>query len=60
MSQSYSIPLKKVAEEQGFTLLHTSADYAQIQLTTADVNRPGLQLAGFYDYFDPQGDIKNI
>ena len=54
MSQSYSIPLKKVAEEQGFTLLHTSADYAQIQLTTADVNRPGLQLAGFYDYFDPQ------
>ena len=54
MSQSYSIPLKKVAEEQGFTLLHTSADYAQIQLTTADLNRPGLQLAGFYDYFDPQ------
>lgn len=54
MSQSYSIPLKKVVEEQGFTLLHTSADYAQIQLTTADVNRPGLQLAGFYDYFDPQ------
>ena len=54
MSQTYSVPLKNVAEEQGFTLLHTSADYAKETLTTADVNRPGLQLAGFYNYFDPQ------
>ena len=50
MSQTYSVPLKNVAEEQGFTLLHTSADYAKETLTTADVNRPGLQLAGFYNY----------
>ena len=54
MSSAYSIPLKKVVEEQGFTLLHTSSDYDEIRLETADVNRPGLQLAGFYNYFDPK------
>lgn len=53
MSQTYSVALKAVAEEQGFTLLHTSAAYARETITTADLNRPGLQLAGFYDYFDP-------
>ena len=54
MAQTYSVPLKTIVEEQGFTLLHTSADYAKELLTTADVNRPGLQLAGFYNYFDPR------
>ena len=54
MSSAYSVPLKKVVEEQGFTLLHTSSDYDEIRLETADVNRPGLQLAGFYNYFDPK------
>ena len=51
---TYSIPLKTVVEEQGLTVLRESTNYAKEVLTTADVNRPGLQLAGFYDYFDPQ------
>ena len=53
MAQSYTVPLRTVVEEQGFTLLHTSEDYEQAQVGTADLNRPGLQLAGYYDYFDP-------
>ena len=54
MAQSYTVPLRTVVEEQDFTLLHTSEDYEQALVTTADVNRPGLQLAGYYDYFDPR------
>ena len=56
MAQSYSVSLRTVAEEQGFLLLHTSSDYEEAQIYTADVNRPGLQLAGYYDYFDPRGN----
>ena len=53
MAGKYSVKLKTLAEENGLTPLHTSEDYEERLLTTADVNRPALQLAGFYNYFDP-------
>lgn len=34
-------------------VLNKGADYASTRLTITDVNRPGLQFQGFYDYFDP-------
>ena len=32
--------------------LNLSSDYETAVVTTADVNRPAMQLTGFYDYFD--------
>ena len=54
MSSKYSVKLKTLVEEHNLTVLHTSADYEQRVLTSAEVNRPALQLAGFYNYFDPK------
>ena len=53
MASKYSVPLRTIVEENGLEPLHTSADYETRMLTVADVNRPALQLAGFYNYFDP-------
>ena len=50
----YTVALQKIAAEQGLTVLHAAADYDAREISTADVNRPGLQLAGFYNYFDPE------
>ena len=50
----YTVPLQKIVTEQGLTVLHAAADYDAREISTADVNRPGLQLAGFYNYFDPE------
>lgn len=50
--EKFSIPLSKVVDEFRFEKLHTSEDYEDILITCADVNRPGLQIAGFFDYFD--------
>ena len=50
----YTVALQKIAAEQGLTILHAAQDYATREIRTADVNRPGLQLAGFYNYFDPE------
>jgi len=52
MSQ-YSVLLKTVVEELEMEILRTSADYDKKVITKTDVNRPALQLAGFYNYFDP-------
>lgn len=35
-------------------LLNRGSDYEESVLTITDVNRPGLQFLGFYDYFDPR------
>ena len=49
----YSVELSVIVEENNLTFLHKASNYETTLLTTADVNRPALQLTGFYDYFDP-------
>ncbi len=53
-NDEYSVSLSAVAGEQGLTILHAAKDFDSVRVRTADVNRPALQLAGFYDYFDPK------
>ena len=53
MISKYSVPLKTVAEELGLTPLNLSSSYENVMIRTTDVNRPALQLTGYYDYFDP-------
>ena len=54
MRSKYSVKLKSVVEEHGLTPLTLSNDYETALVTTSDVNRPAMQLTGFYNYFDPR------
>lgn len=54
MEQEYTIKLKTIVEEHELEIIHASADFETTLIYTSDVNRPGLQLSGFYDYFDPR------
>lgn len=53
MASKYSVKLKTIVKEHGLTVLCTSPDYDTAEISVAEVNRPALQLAGFYNYFDP-------
>ena len=53
MRTRYSVKLKTIVEEHKLRILHTSKDYESATLSTSDVNRPAMQLTGFYNYFDP-------
>lgn len=53
MAGKYSVKLSTIVKEYSLVPLHTSVDYEERLLVEADVNRPALQLAGFYNYFDP-------
>ena len=53
MRSKYSVKLKTIVQEHNLHPIHLSKDYEQAVLTTADVNRPAMQLTGFYNYFDP-------
>lgn len=49
---TFKIHLSKVIEEFSFEKIYSSTDIDDIMIETADLNRPALQIAGFYDYFD--------
>ncbi len=53
MISKYSVKLKTLVEEHQLQPLHTSKDYETALIKTTDVNRPAMQLTGFYNYFDP-------
>ena len=53
MVEEYSIPLSKVIKELGLRELHLPKSADEIFIRSRDVTRPGLELNGFCDYFDP-------
>ena len=52
MAQSYSVSLDTIVREHHLSVVNRAVDYDRVQITTWEVSRPGLPLAGFYDYFD--------
>ena len=49
----YSVPLTTLVKEFKLEVAYQASDYEEIQLTVADVTRPGLQLSGYFDHFEP-------
>ena len=53
MEQStFSVKLSRLIEEIGVEKVFFSPDHENIEIVSPDVNRPSLQITGFYDYFD--------
>ena len=53
MVNMYSVPLKSLVEEFSLEVAFEATDYDKVRLTVEDVARPGLQLAGYFDHFEP-------
>lgn len=54
MENRYHVLLGKIVQEFNLEVLYAPDGYENIQIKTEDVNRPGLQLTGYFDYFVPQ------
>lgn len=54
MEKQYSVKLSKLVENYHLDILRKGADYDTRLVRTQDLNRPGLQLIGYFDYFDPE------
>lgn len=50
---TYSVRMKQVVEQLNLTVLHASTDYETVEIMVEEVSRPGLQLAGFFNHFEP-------
>ena len=52
MEELYSVKLTKVIKEFALEALYLPGDGDDINITCSRVNRPGLQIVGFYDYYE--------
>lgn len=50
--EQFSVTLEKIAEESNLTVIYTPTELKEIKVFTAEVYRPGIMLAGYYQYFD--------
>ena len=53
MIDTYSVPLTTLVKQFNLEVAYAATDYASIRLTVEDVARPGLQLAGYFDHYEP-------
>ncbi|MBR0141163.1 MAG: HPr(Ser) kinase/phosphatase [Ruminococcus sp.] len=54
MAENFKVSLKKVIDEFKLETIYIHKDAKDIMIDENDVNRPGLQLMGFYEYFNPE------
>ena len=54
MNEIYSIPLSRIVEDFHLEIVVKPDNFDEIQITSPEVNRPGLALAGFYQVFETE------
>ncbi len=52
MKKKHSVSLDKIIDEFNLEKIYLPKNAENIDVISADVNRPGLQLMGFFDFFD--------
>ena len=52
MHTKYKVSLNKIITEFALETLALQADPDEIMISSAEINRPGLHIAGYFDYFD--------
>lgn len=53
MAKTYSVSLQKIIDAHELEAVYLPKDAEEIFITTNEVNRPGIVLTGYTDYFDP-------
>lgn len=54
MADNFKVSLAKVIEEFKLETIYIHKNPEEIMIDETDVNRPSLQLTGFYEYFNPE------
>ena len=53
MEEVFSVRLAELVQQMHLSVEFRATDFEQIHLIVEDVARPGIQLVGFYDHFEP-------
>jgi len=51
--KEFGVQLGSLVQEFGLEVVYAPENFEKIEITKDDVNRPALQMAGYFDFFDP-------
>ncbi len=54
MESNFTVPLSEIIRELSLVTEYAPQDTKEILISSRDINRPGLELTGFMDFFDAQ------
>ncbi len=54
MAHKFTVPLAQLIKSFSLESLYLPKDPAEIMISSSEINRPGLFITGFQNYFDPQ------
>ena len=54
MEPRYSVKLSTLVDIFSLTKVYTPPNYEEVRIVTPDLNRPGMQLVGFFSHFDSE------
>ncbi len=52
MSTEFSVPLSQIVESLNLSKVYIAENYEDIKISTVEINRPGLELTGYFEFFD--------
>ncbi len=52
MPVNYNVPLAKIIKEFSLEVLNMPCDAGEVLITSTETNRPGLHMAGYFEFFD--------
>ncbi len=52
MKSNFTVPLTKIIKEFSLEVLYVPENFEELVISSTEVNRPGLQMAGYYEFFD--------
>lgn len=52
MSVEFSVPLSQIAEALNLTEVYVAENYKETNISTVEINRPGIELTGYLEFFD--------
>lgn len=52
MSVEFSVPLSDIVNDLNLSEVYIAENYKDIKITTVEINRPGLELTGYFEFFD--------
>ncbi|MCM1529853.1 MAG: HPr(Ser) kinase/phosphatase [Alistipes sp.] len=54
MAENFKVSLQRIIDEFKLEVINIPKDADELMIDQTEVNRPGLQLMGFYEYFNPE------
>ncbi|MBQ8108422.1 MAG: HPr kinase/phosphorylase, partial [Ruminococcus sp.] len=54
MAEIFSVTVNEIVKQLKLEVLYAPENMEELKVTDNDCNRPGLQLMGFYEYFNAE------